>query len=35
MYRRLGIPYVNSTTMSIEEIATLAMQEKGIRKQSF
>lgn len=35
LYRKLGIPYVNSTTMSIEEIATLAMQDKGIRKQSF
>lgn len=35
LYRKLGLPYVNSTTMSIEEIATLAMHEKGIRKQAF
>lgn len=35
LYRRFNIPYVNSANMSIEEIATMVMQEKGLRRQSF
>ncbi|MBI2382889.1 MAG: kinase/pyrophosphorylase [Gammaproteobacteria bacterium] len=35
VYRRFNVPYVNSANMSIEEIATVAMQEKGMRRQSF
>lgn len=35
LYRRFNIPFVNSANMSIEEIATVAMQEKNLRKQSF
>lgn len=35
LYRRHGIPHVNSASMSIEEIATVVMQEKDLRKQSF
>lgn len=35
LYRRLNIPFLNSANMSIEEMATLVMQEKDLRKQSF
>lgn len=35
LYRRYAVPFVNSTAMSIEEIATLVMQEKGLRRQTF
>ena len=35
LYRRHNVPFINSASMSIEEIATLAMQEKNLRKQSF
>lgn len=35
LYRRVGVPFVNSANMSIEEIATVVMQEKQLRKQSF
>lgn len=35
LYRRHGIPFVNSANMSIEEMATVIMQEKGLRKPSF
>ena len=35
MYRRFAVPFVNTTAMSIEEIATLVMQEKGLRRQTF
>lgn len=35
LYRRHGIPFVNSANMSIEEMATVVMQEKGLRKPSF
>ncbi|HEY0975644.1 MAG TPA: pyruvate, water dikinase regulatory protein [Solimonas sp.] len=35
LYRRYNIPHINSASMSIEEIATLAMQEKNLRKQTF
>lgn len=35
LFRRHNIPSVNSANMSIEEIATVVMQEKGIRKQTF
>ena len=35
MYRRFAVPFVNSTAMSIEEIATVVMQEKGLRRQTF
>ncbi|MEQ1439963.1 pyruvate, water dikinase regulatory protein [Fontimonas sp. SYSU GA230001] len=34
LYRRIGIPYVNSANMSIEEIAAVAMQEKQLRKRT-
>ncbi len=32
LYRRIGIPQLNSANMSIEEIAALVMQEKGLRR---
>lgn len=35
LYHRYKIPFVNSASMSIEEIATWVMQEKGLRRQSF
>jgi len=35
LYRRFQVPYVNSANMSIEEIATVAMQEKNLRKPTF
>jgi regulator of PEP synthase PpsR (kinase-PPPase family) len=35
LYRRHGVPYVNSANMSVEEIASYAMQEKDLRRQSF
>lgn len=35
LYRRHGIPFVNSANMSIEEIATVVMQEKDLRRQVF
>ncbi|HZP12893.1 MAG TPA: pyruvate, water dikinase regulatory protein [Nevskiaceae bacterium] len=35
LYARKGVPFVNSANMSIEEIATVAMQEKGLRKATF
>lgn len=34
MYRRFGIPQLNSASMSIEEIATLVVQEKQLRRRS-
>lgn len=34
MYRRCGIPYLNSASMSIEEIATLVVQEKQLRRRT-
>jgi len=35
LYRRLQIPFINSANMSIEEMATLVMQEKNLRKPTF
>lgn len=35
IYRRHQIPFVNSANMSIEEISTMVMQEKGLRKTLF
>ena len=35
LFERKGIPFVNSANMSIEEIATVAMQEKGLRRATF
>ncbi|SFF33106.1 hypothetical protein SAMN04488120_102219 [Fontimonas thermophila] len=35
LYRRFGIPFVNSANMSIEEIAAVVMQEKHLRKPTF
>lgn len=35
LYRRLNIPFINSANMSIEEMATLVMQEKDLRRQSY
>lgn len=35
LYRRFAVPFVNTTAMSIEEIATMVMQEKGLRRQTF
>jgi regulator of PEP synthase PpsR (kinase-PPPase family) len=32
LYRRFNIPFLNSANMSIEEIATVVMQEKDLRK---
>lgn len=35
LYKKLRIPSTDSTSMSVEEIATLVMQDKGIRRHSF
>lgn len=35
LYRKFNIPSVNSANMSIEEMATMAMQEKNIRRHTF
>lgn len=35
LYRKTGVPFLNSANMSIEEIATMVMQEKNLRKQRF
>lgn len=35
LYKSNGIPYMDSTNHSIEEIATVIMQDKAIRRQSF
>lgn len=35
LYKRRGIPFVNSANMSVEEIASVAMQEKNLRRESF
>ena len=35
LYRRYQIPFIDSATKSVEEIATVVMQEKNIRKDSF
>lgn len=35
LYKRRRIPWVNSANMSVEEIASMAMQEKGLRRQTF
>lgn len=35
LYRRHNVPFINSASMSVEEIATIAMQEKQIRRQTF
>lgn len=35
LYRKFAVPYANSTAMSIEEIAALIMQQKGLRRQIF
>ena len=35
LYQRHNIPYSNSSNMSVEEIATIVMQEKGLRRQTF
>ncbi len=34
LYRRFGVPYLNSATMSVEEIAATVMQQKQLRKRS-
>ncbi|SEP64446.1 hypothetical protein SAMN04488038_10162 [Solimonas aquatica] len=35
LYQRQGIPYIDSTNMSVEEMASVVMQEKGLRRQTF
>ena len=35
LYQRFGIPYVDSSNMSVEEIAATVMQEKNLRRQTF
>jgi [pyruvate, water dikinase]-phosphate phosphotransferase / [pyruvate, water dikinase] kinase len=35
LYRKIGVPFINSANMSIEEMATVVMQEKNLRKHSF
>ena len=35
LYRRHRIPFVNSANMSIEEMASVIMQEKGLRKPTY
>lgn len=35
LYRRHRVPYADTTSKSIEEISTLIMEDKGLRRQSF
>jgi [pyruvate, water dikinase]-phosphate phosphotransferase / [pyruvate, water dikinase] kinase len=35
LYRRNNIPYTDSSNKSVEEMATVVMQEKNLRKDSF
>ncbi|TXH04037.1 MAG: kinase/pyrophosphorylase [Nevskiaceae bacterium] len=35
LYRRYNIPFISSAAMSIEEMATMVMQEKNLRRQTF
>lgn len=35
LYKRHNIPFANTTNMSIEEIAAVIMQEKGLRRRTF
>lgn len=35
LYKRHGIPFANTTNMSIEEIAAVIMQEKDLRRRTF
>lgn len=35
LYQRLNIPFLNSANMSIEEMATMVMQDKQLRRQAF
>ena len=35
LYRRDGIPYTDTTSISVEEIATLIIQEKGLLRRFF
>lgn len=35
LYKRHSIPFSDTTSMSIEEIATLVMESKGIRRRAF
>lgn len=35
LYRKHGVPFVNSANMSVEEIASHAMADKNLRRQSF
>jgi [pyruvate, water dikinase]-phosphate phosphotransferase / [pyruvate, water dikinase] kinase len=35
LFRKKNIPFVNSANMSVEEIATVVMQEKQLRRQTF
>ncbi len=35
LYKRHGLPHANTTNKSIEEIATVIMQDKNIRRRSF
>ena len=34
LYRKYKVPFVNSSNMSVEEIATVAMQEKDLRRHT-
>lgn len=35
LYKKFSVPYSDSTNMSVEEIATMVMQEKNLRRHSF
>jgi len=35
LYKRQGLPYAETTNKSIEEIATMVMQDKNLRRRSF
>ena len=35
LYRRYNVPFVNSSDMSVEEMAVVIIQEKGLRRQTF
>ncbi len=35
LYKKFNVPYSDSTNMSVEEIATMVMQEKNLRRQRF
>ena len=35
MFRGLGVPYLDTTNSSVEEIASRVLQDTGLRRRSF